>query len=57
MIPLLLIANYIAWWLIACWVGRGKFAWYDLWIGVYYDRKTGIIYICLLPCLLIWIDF
>ena len=23
------------------------FAWYDLWIGIYFDRKTGKIYIYL----------
>lgn len=26
------------------------FAWYDLWIGFYYDRKNGVLYVCPLPC-------
>jgi hypothetical protein len=30
-----------------------SFAWYDLWIGVYIDRKNGAIYVCPLPMLLI----
>lgn len=27
------------------------FAWYDLWIGFYYDRNQEILYILPLPCL------
>lgn len=30
-----------------------KFAWYDLWVGVFYDRRQRTIYICPLPTLLI----
>jgi len=30
-----------------------KFAWYDLWIGIFYDAKKKIIYICPLPTLLL----
>lgn len=26
------------------------FAWYDLWIGAYYDRKNRIVYILPFPC-------
>jgi hypothetical protein len=26
------------------------FAWYDAWVGVFYDAKKNIIYICPLPC-------
>ena len=29
------------------------FIWFDLWIGIYYDRKKKIIYINSLPCL-VW---
>lgn len=32
---------------------RVKFAWYDLWIGAYWDRKNRVFYVCLLPMLLI----
>ena len=32
---------------------RIYFAWYDLWIGFYYDRSKRIIYYCPLPCLVI----
>lgn len=31
------------------------FAWYDLWIGVYYDRKARALYICPLPMVVIQI--
>jgi hypothetical protein len=34
-----------------------KFAWYDIWIGVYYDRKNRVLYICPLPTLLLEIPF
>ena len=29
------------------------FAWYDFWIGWYFDKKHGILYICLLPMIVI----
>ncbi len=34
------------------------FAWYDLWIGAFIDRKANAIYICLLPTIVIklWIE-
>lgn len=28
-------------------------AWYDLWIGAYWDRKARILYICPIPTLVI----
>jgi hypothetical protein len=27
------------------------FAWYDLWIGAYWDRKARYLYILPLPCI------
>lgn len=33
-----------------------KFAWYDLWIGAFYDRKARLLYVCPLPCLLFTFD-
>lgn len=37
---------------------RVKFfiAWYDLWIGAYYDRKARALYVCPLPCLVFRFD-
>ncbi len=34
-----------------------RFAWYDLWIGAYWDRKTRTLYVCPLPTLLVTIPF
>lgn len=30
------------------------FAWYDIWVGVYYDRKQQIVYIMPFPTLGVW---
>lgn len=30
-----------------------KFAWYDLWVGAYIDRKNRVLYVCPLPCILV----
>lgn len=29
------------------------FAWYDFWVGLYFNRKEKSVYICLIPCLVI----
>jgi len=35
---------------------RFFFAWYDLWIGAYFDRLNRQLYICPLPCCVIQVD-
>ena len=32
------------------------FSWYDFWIGLFYDGKSKILYICPLPCLVFKIE-
>lgn len=32
------------------------FAWYDLWIGAYFDRDRRVWYVCLLPCCVLKIE-
>lgn len=32
---------------------RIRFAWYDLWIGAYWDRKARVLYVCPLPSLVL----
>ena len=32
------------------------FAWYDFWVGAFYDRSQRALYICLLPCCVIAIQ-
>jgi hypothetical protein len=34
---------------------RLSFAWYDLWVGAYWDRRERVLYVCPLPCLLLTI--
>lgn len=29
------------------------FAWYDMWIGAYWNRENKVLYICLLPMIVI----
>lgn len=36
---------------------RPLFAWYDIWIGVFWDRKTRKLYILPLPCIGIVVTF
>jgi hypothetical protein len=36
---------------------RFLFAWFDFWIGWYYDRENRVLYICPLPMCVISVDF
>ncbi len=31
-------------------------AWYDLWVGAYWDRSSRALYLCPLPCVVIKVD-
>lgn len=33
------------------------FAWYDLWIGAFWDRKNRKLYLLPLPCIGVVVDF
>jgi hypothetical protein len=33
------------------------FAWYDLWVGLYIDKENKTLYICLIPTVVIKIQF
>lgn len=33
-----------------------RFAWYDLWVGAYWDRKARVLYLCPLPCVLVTVQ-
>ena len=32
------------------------FAWFDLWVGAYYDQRKRILYVCPLPCCVVKIQ-
>jgi len=34
-----------------------KFAWYDFWVGLYFDTKGKYLYVCILPFLPIKIGY
>lgn len=36
---------------------RLSFAWYDLWIGAYIDTQNKKLYICVIPTILLTINF
>ncbi len=36
---------------------RPLFAWYDLWIGAFWDRKSKRLYVLPLPCVGVIFDF
>lgn len=36
---------------------RPVFAWYDLWVGAYWDRRARRLYVLPLPCIGVAIEF
>jgi hypothetical protein len=36
---------------------RPLFAWYDLWVGAFWDRKSKRLYVLPLPCVGVVIQF
>ena len=36
---------------------RPLFAWYDMWIGAYWDKNKRRLYILPLPCIGIYLEF
>lgn len=32
---------------------RLRWCWYDLWMGAYWDRKSRVLYVCLVPTVVI----
>ena len=32
------------------------FAWYDFWIGAYWDVKKRTLYVCLFPCIVVSVE-
>ena len=32
------------------------FAWYDCWVGFYYDRNRKRLYLCPLPMMVVWVE-
>lgn len=36
---------------------RVFFAWYDLWIGAFWDRRRRVLYVCPLPTVVVEIPF
>jgi hypothetical protein len=39
------------------WKAKVFFAWYDLWVGAFWDRKKRALYICPLPCVVLMLQF
>ncbi|MFA4971979.1 MAG: hypothetical protein WC683_05150 [bacterium] len=35
---------------------RFFFAWFDLWVGAYWDSKKRILYLCPLPCCVVALE-
>lgn len=36
---------------------RVFFAWYDFWVGAYWDKAAKTLYVCPLPCIVLQLKF
>lgn len=36
---------------------RPLFAWYDLWVGLFWDQKKRRLYVFPVPCFGFWLEF
>ena len=42
---------------VRCWQMKVFFAWYDFWVGCYWDRRMRVFYVCLLPMVVIRVSW
>ncbi len=36
---------------------RLSFAWYDLWVGIFVDKPKRRVYVCIIPTILITVQY
>lgn len=57
-LPIVLLALWHgAAWMVQRTTARLIFAWYDVWVGAYWDRRNRRLYILPIPCVGIVIEF
>jgi hypothetical protein len=47
----------ISWRHVTQWHVKPVLAWYDMWVGAFWDRRTRKLYVLPIPCIGIVIDF